>query len=811
MDDDDIDLGQIDDTMLDVNNYLDPEEREMYLSQSQPSASQPQPSQSPMTKKEQTPVKQPASPIVIASSSNPASTKKRKLEIDLTLDDEEDDNSTSVSATTTTATTTKTKTPTKKPKSSAETSPVEKEPKKRKTQAGGSKKASPVSAKKEDKKPAADDTPTSSAPAEKKKFNYGQLLARKPSAPGSKEIPVGAENCLHGLAFVFTGELSSIDRVQSKDLVLRYGGVVRTAVSGKTNYLVEGDECGESKRKKAQTLGVKIIGEDEFYDLIRTLPGKDAEGKLLPVSASAAPAASSSKAAAAPATTTTSTSSAVTPKPATTSQSFGGSSSSSSSSSLARPLPPAQPARPKTGASSADAGQLWTVKYAPKTLSEYVGQNANVKRLKDFLLTWDPQSGGTVQEAGGKGKGKDGPSVYRAALLSGAPGVGKTTAAHLVAKDCGYEVLEMNASDTRSKNSLKALVSQLVGNHSVTEYFVTDAVKQKSSALAKGKKTVLVMDEVDGMSAGDRGGMAELITIIKKSKIPIICICNDRQSQKVRSLANHCLDLRFHKAQAPAISKRMEEIARKEGITIAPNSLLSLVTSTNADLRQILNLLQTFSLRQNHLTYDEGSRLAKVSEKDMTINIFEIMTRVLDGINFRKYSFFDKLDYYYFDYSLVPLLIQENYLKNVPAIAMELSQGNDKLLAAKTMELLSSAADAISEGDLVDRMIFRNNNWSLMPTHAITSFVRPAFFAHGRAWQGNAAFGAYGFPSYLGKNSTLGKNVRLLREMQAHMHLNISADKNEVRQSYLPTLAKVLTQPLIAEGAVSCLLIYFID
>lgn len=73
------------------------------------------------------------------------------------------------------------------------------------------------------------------------------------------------------------------------------------------------------------------------------------------------------------------------------------------------------------------------------------------------------------------------------------------------------------------------------------------------------------MDEVDGMSSGDRGGMAELISLIKKSKvsekkkkvmfffksflakIPVICICNDRGSSKVRSLASHCLELRFQK------------------------------------------------------------------------------------------------------------------------------------------------------------------------------------------------------------------------------------------------------------------------
>ena len=67
------------------------------------------------------------------------------------------------------------------------------------------------------------------------------------------------------------------------------------------------------------------------------------------------------------------------------------------------------------------------------------------------------------------------------------------------------------------------------------------------------------MDEVDGMSSGilfilnnylhfqDRGGSSVLINLIKKTKVPIICIANDRQHPKMRTLANHCYDIRFQK------------------------------------------------------------------------------------------------------------------------------------------------------------------------------------------------------------------------------------------------------------------------
>lgn len=69
------------------------------------------------------------------------------------------------------------------------------------------------------------------------------------------------------------------------------------------------------------------------------------------------------------------------------------------------------------------------------------------------------------------------------------------------------------------------------------------------------------MDEVDGVGAGDRGGIAALIKIIKETKTPIICICNDRSNVKIRSLGNHCYDLKFTKPSTEHISKLIDKIA----------------------------------------------------------------------------------------------------------------------------------------------------------------------------------------------------------------------------------------------------------
>ena len=65
-------------------------------------------------------------------------------------------------------------------------------------------------------------------------------------------LVLGAENCLEGLTFVITGVLESLEREEAADIVKKYGGKVTTSISGRTSYIVVGEEAGESKLAKVR-------------------------------------------------------------------------------------------------------------------------------------------------------------------------------------------------------------------------------------------------------------------------------------------------------------------------------------------------------------------------------------------------------------------------------------------------------------------------------------------------------------------------------------------------------------------------------
>ncbi|XP_007496617.1 replication factor C subunit 1 isoform X1 [Monodelphis domestica] len=639
---------------------------------------------------------------------------------------------------------------------------------------------------------------------EKKRTNYqayrSYLNREGPKALGSKEIPKGAENCLEGLTFVITGVLESIERDEAKSLIERYGGKVTGNVSKKTSYLVMGRDSGQSKSDKALALGTKIIDEDGLLDLIRTLPGKKSKYEI---AVEAEVRKEKSKLEKTPQKTdqgkrktspnkkdSESKRNKLTPPKVSSMNSFKTETSEFQKGlDFKHVVGEKNVLKPEKyiADQSKDKAEvlLWVDKYKPTSLKAIIGQQGDqscANKLLRWLRNWPKNMSEDKKHVKvNKFGGKDDGSSFKAALLSGPPGVGKTTTASLVCEELGYSYVELNASDTRSKSSLKEIVAESLNNTSIKDFC-------SSAAHSGGTKHVLIMDEVDGMAGTeDRGGIQELIGLIKHTKIPIICMCNDRNHPKMRSLVHYCFDLRFQRPRIEQIKGAMMSVAFKEGLKIPPPAMNEIILAANHDIRQVLHNLSMWCAENKALTYDQAKTDSSRAKKDIKLGPFDVARKVFTaGEETAHMSLVDKSDLFFHDYSIAPLFVQENYLHVKPAAA-----GGDM---KKHLMLLSRAADSICDGDLVDRQIRSRQNWSLLPTQAIYSSVLPGELMRGYMTQFPS------FPSWLGKFSSTGKHDRIVQELALHMSLETHSSKRTVNLDYLSHMRDALILPLTMRG-----------
>lgn len=601
-------------------------------------------------------------------------------------------------------------------------------------------------------------------------MNFGER--KDPPHKGEKEIPEGASDCLAGLTFVISGTLDSLEREEAEDLIKRYGGRVTGSVSKKTTYLLCDEDIEGRKSSKAKELGTTFLTEDGLLDMIRK------SKKSTTTTPVESPKPVDKVLAASPSKKTTPVSGKknevdMAAKSATTKSLIPGTSSVMQKKQIiGRSVIP------------------WTEKYRPKVPSDIIGNQSIVRQLHDWLARWNEQflnSGNS-----NKGKKQNDSGAKKAVLLSGTPGIGKTTSAKLVSQMLGFNTIEVNASDSRGKADAK--IEKGIGGSTANlmKELISNETLSNNMNCSQHQKTVLIMDEVDGMSAGDRGGVADLIASIKISKIPIICICNDRYSQKLKSLVNYCLLLNFRKPTKQQMAKRLLHVANAEGLEVHEIALEELADRVNGDMRMALNQLQYMSLSMSVIKYDDIRQRLQSSAKDEDISPFTAVDKLF-GFNGGKLRMDERIDLSMSDPDLVPLIIQENYINYKPS-----SAGRDEN-GLKRMNLLAQAADSIADGDIINVQIRRYRQWQLSQASALSSSIIPAALLHGQREtleQGERNFNRFG--GWLGKNSTTGKNYRLLEDLHVHVLASCGSymGRSILRLDHLTLLLKQTTDPL---------------
>lgn len=212
----------------------------------------------------------------------------------------------------------------------------------------------------------------------------------------------------------------------------------------------------------------------------------------------------------------------------------------------------------------------WTEKYRPETLQGIVGNAAAKSAMSKWAQSW----------------GKD---SWKAILLAGPPGTGKTSAAIALAREMGWDYVELNASDERSEKEIRRIAVPGSFTNSFTEsgnYVDT----------ASGRRHVIILDEADNLHAReDRGGIAAISSMIEETRQPVILIANDIQALTRRSSAikKLCKIIHFNPLTSREIIMALKNIARAESLTISDGILEEIARKSGGDLRAAVNDLQS--------------------------------------------------------------------------------------------------------------------------------------------------------------------------------------------------------------------------